>query len=419
MRILIISSVAQKGSIGSILTIFKKGYEKRGHVVKICYGYYKENLKDDTYFPFCTEKEFKFAATLTRLFGKEGFYSKNSTKRLLLEIEKFNPDVVHLTNVHAYYMNEYDVFEFLKKKQIPTIYSMFDAYAFTGKCPFPMECNKYLTICDDCGQIREYPRSLFFDRSRLLFLEKEKAYSNFNNIVFVGGCGIINQAKKSKLLMGKEICHIEEPQDLDNIFYPRDTLSLKQKLEIPSDNKVILAAVPLDAGTERKAGQLFLELFNKMKNKKGYSFVYIGFNTTKYGNPEGMIKIPFINSPDEFATYLSLGDILFYTSMADTTPCTVIDALACGTPIVGFDIEGMTCFNINNQKVMQTVPVSDVECIKDIIEKVPHKDNVIIRECRESVYNRFNAETIVLKYLELYEIVIHRGNRDLCKRRNS
>lgn len=410
MRILIISSVAQKGSIGSILTILKKGYEKRGFVVKICYGNYKEKLKDETYYPFCTEKEFKFAAALTRLFGKEGFYSNNSTKRLLLEIERFNPDVVHLTNVHAYYMNEYDVFDYLKKKHIPTIYSMFDAYAFTGKCAFPMDCNKYLSICGDCGQIKEYPRSLFFDRSEFLFLEKEKAYSSFANIVFVGGCGIINQANKAKLLKGKEVCQIEEPQDLDNIFYPRDTLSLKQKLGIPTDNKVVLAAVPLDAGTERKAGRLFLELYKKMKNEKGYSFVYIGFNTTKYGNPEGMIKIPFINSPDEFATYLSLGDVLFYTSIADTTPCTVIDALACGTPIVGFDIEGMTCFNINNQRIMQIVPLADVECVKDIIEKVPRKDKDIIKECRESVYSRFNADTIVSRYLELYERVIHKGS---------
>ncbi len=407
MKILIISSTAQVGSIGSILKILRVGYESQGHIVRICYGYYKDTINNEVFFPFCTRGEFNRAALYTRLFGKEGFYSKKSTNRLFDEIERFKPDVVHLTNVHAYYMNEYDVFTYLKEHHIPTIYTMFDAYAFTGKCPFPLECRKYLDNCGGCNQLGEYPKSMFFDRSSFLLNEKEKAYSKFNNLVFVGGIGIIDQARGSRLLKNKQIRLIDEPQELDNIYYPRDTTELKKKLGIPKENKVVLAAVPLAAGTARKAGHLFLELYEKMKDVAGYSFVYIGFNTKKYGEPEGMIKIPFINSPDEFATFLSLGDALFFTSMADTTSCTVIDALACGTPVIGFDIDGINCFKITDKKVMNVAPIGDVDYVKAIIENLPRKDNDIIKCCRDAVYSRFNSKTIINKYLDLYQSLIN------------
>lgn len=406
MRVLIVTSAANSGSIGSIVGLLIKGYVSNGHQVKVCYGYYKDNVCDDVYLPICSPFSFRMAAVLTRLFGKEGFYSPLSTRKLIGEINRFKPDLVQLMNIHAYYLNEYEIFAYLKNHNIPTVYSMFDAYAFTGKCPFPLDCKKYLVNCGGCEQRKEYPKSLFFDRSRYLLREKEKAYSGFNNLVFVGGIGIINQAKSSKLLSNKQICLIDEPQELDNMFYPRNTDELKKKLGIPHENKVVLAAIPLDSGTTRKAGHLFLELYEKMKNVAGYSFVYIGFNTTRYGDPEGMIKIPFINSPDEFATFLSLGDVLFFTSMADTTSCTVIDALACGTPVIGFDIEGINCFNITDKSVMNVAPIGDVDYVKAVIEKIPRKDDEVINRCRNSVYGRFNTKTIVNKYLELYQSLV-------------
>lgn len=405
MKVLIVSSAAQRGSIGSILTILRSGYEANGHIVRICYGHYKERINDDVYYPICTQYEFRKAALFTRLFGKEGFYSKKSTLRLIKEIEHFKPDIVHITNIHAYYINEYDVLNYLKERHIPTVYSLFDAYSFTGKCPFPLNCSKYQDGCGKCPQKREYPKSLFFDKSRFLYSEKEKAYSNFDSLVFVGGIGIIDQARESTLLKNQRIYLIDEPQDLDKVYYPRDTSKLREKLGIPLGNKVVLAAVPLAAGTDRKAGFLFLELYEKMKNIDGYTFIYIGFNTTKYGDPDGMIKVPYLSSQDDFATYLSLGDVLFFTSMADTTPCTVIDALACGTPVIGFDIDGINCFKIRDKSIMNVAPVGDVGYVKNLLEGLPCKNEDIITRCRESVYSRFNTSGIVNKYLDLYNLM--------------
>ncbi len=409
MRILFVTSTPRKGSIGSILTILKNGLQAQGHSVRICYGYYKDDIEDDIYYPICTKTEFRKAAFLTRVFGKEGLYSPNSTRKLIKEIERYKPDVVNLTNVHAYYLNEYDLFSYLKVNHIPTIYTMFDAYAFTGKCPFPLECKKFKRECIDCEQKREYPQSVFYDRSSFLFNKKREAYSDFKELFFVGGIGVIKSAKESALLKERDIYLIDEPQELDSLYYPRETDDLKAKLGIPKNNKVVIAAVPLKAGTQRKGGWYFLDLYERMKNVPGYSFVYIGFNTEKYGSPEGLIKIPYLRNPDEFATYLSMADILFFTSTADTTPCTVIDTLACGTPVVGFDIEGMRCFNISDNNVMNIVPIGDIDAVAKIIMNARRKDAKIIDGCRKSVYNTFNPKAIVEKYIELYNQIVNKN----------
>ena len=410
MKILIVTNVATKGSVGGILSILKEGFKDRGNDVRICYGYYSDHPVDEEYKKICTSMEFKLSAILTRLTGLEGIFNPFSLKRVITEIESYKPDIVQLMNLHAYYINSFKLLDYLKRNELQTVYSMFDAFSFTGKCPFPMDCNKYLTSCSDCNQKKEYPRSAFFDRTSYMFKQKEEAYSNYPKLHFVGGIGIINQAKKSALLHNKSIHLIDEPQDLDNLFFPKDTAQLKEKLGIPQNNKVVIAAAPLESGTNRKQGYLFLDLFHRMENVTGYSFVYIGFNTTKYGNPEKLIKIPYVNSPLEFSRYLSLGDVLFFTSVADTTSCTVIDALACGTPVVGFNIEGMACFNINDKDVMYLAKVGDMDEVESVIRGISRKDDVIINKCRDSVYKTFNKTCIVDKYLNLYKSLLSHDN---------
>lgn len=405
MKILIVTNVATKGSVGGIITILKEGLIGQGNEVIICYGYYNDNPQEVVYRRICSKLEFWVSAFLTRLTGLEGFFNYLSLKRVVKEIKAFKPDIVQIANLHAYYMNEYGLLNYLKRNNIPTVYSMFDSYAFTGKCPFPISCERYNNGCGKCKQIKQYPKSSLFDMSPFLFRKKREAYDGFENLHFVGGIGIYRLAKESLLLKGRKIHLIDEPQKLEKVFFPKNTVNLKKKLGIPLNNKVVLAAIPLEKDSERKRGYYFLDVYNKMQDRQGYSFVYIGFDTTKYGNPSDMIKIPYLESPDEFATYLSLGDILFFTSVADTTPCTVIDALACGTPVVGFDIEGLTCFNINDKRVMKIVEIGDIDSVVEIIDKTPRKDKEIISACRGSVVESFESTNVVSKYMDLYRTI--------------
>lgn len=403
MKILFVTSIPRSGSIGSIITILKEGLLKKGHQVRICYGYYKDDINDDIYKKITKNLEFRTSAFFSRLSGYECIFTGKSTSRLIDEIENFSPDVVNLTNLHSYYVNEYVLFDYLKKKNIPTVYTMFDAYAYTGKCPFPYNCRRYMDNCGQCPSLKDYPSSLIFDRSSYILANKEKAYSGFNNLTFVGGIGIINTARESRLLTGKRLELIDEPQDFDDIYYPRSTDALREELNIPQENVVVIGAMPLSV--PRKAGYNFLRLCERMKGIPGYSFVYIGFDTEEYGRPDNLITIPFVNSLDKLASYLSLGDIMFFTSKADTTSCVILDALACGTPVIGFDIDGNN-FNFSNQAVFTKVPIEDIDAVVNVVLNTQKKTPILINECRESVYGTFNKTAVVDKYINLYNNII-------------
>lgn len=408
MRILILSVSPRFGSIGGIVTILKDGFELAGHTVKICYGYRGDDIEDDTYHKVTPSWEFKLSALLTRLTGYQGIFNPVATHRVIKTIESFQPDIVQLTNIHAYWLNEFNLLDYLKEHRIPTVYSMMDEYAFLGKCAFSYACERYKIGCGKCPNYTDYPKTLFFDRSATIYKCKEKAYRCFDNLYMVGGVGVLKKAQQAPLLKGHPVIMINEPQNFDTLFYYRNTMQLRKELGIPSSNKVLMCMASLR--DERKGGHLFLDICKHLKDRDDISFVYIGFNTDRYDKPDNLIAIPFVKSLDKIAEYCSMADLLFFGSKADTTPNTILQSLGCGTPVVCFDIEGISCMKINDNAVLNMVPVDDLDAVENICRQVSHKDKELMDRCRRSVYASFNSTSIINQYLELYEKVLNSDN---------
>jgi hypothetical protein len=152
---------------------------------------------------------------LTRITGFQGIFSYFSTKKLLRLIENFEPDVVHLFNLHGYYLNEFKLLNFLKQNRIKTVYSMLDEYPYMGKCCYSYECEKFETRCNHCPQNKEYPKSLFFDRSARTYEMKKDAYENYSNIIFTGPQWVLNRAMRSSLIGKMNFADIDEFTDIE------------------------------------------------------------------------------------------------------------------------------------------------------------------------------------------------------------
>lgn len=403
MKILILSISPRFGSIGSIVSILQKGYNAAGHTVKICYGFHEDYIEDESHHKITPIWEFRLSAFLTRITGYEGIYNPIATNRFIKTLVAFKPDIVQLTNIHAYWINEYKVLDYLKKHKIPTIYSMMDEYSFLGRCTFSLDCEKYKTGCGKCPNLKLYPKTWFFDRSATIYKWKEYIYNDFKDLHMVGGIGVFDKASKAPLLRNHPITMINEPQDFDNLFYHRDTRELRQQLAIPKDNKIIMCITSLR--DERKGGYYFIKLCERLKDMKNISFVYVGFNTNKYGKPKNLITFPFINSLDKIAEFYSLADLLFFGSEADTTPNTVLQSLGCGTPVICFDIKGIACMNIVDKSILNMVPIKDLNAVEDSFKNVKAKTSASIEKCHNSVYTSFGAPLIIKQYLELFENV--------------
>ena len=273
-----------------------------------------------------------------------------------------------------------------------------------GKCCFSYECNNFTSYCHDCNHLKDYPKSSFFDKSTYYFKKKKNIYDKSSNIIFAGGSFVYGRSKISSLLKNKQVELIEEPIDYDSVYYPRNTDDLRKKLNIPSSNIVILTIT--NFGDVRKGGRFFFDLHEQMKEKKGYSYVFVGYDGNVFGKKEGVITIPYVKDKDELAEYYSLADVFVFTSLADTSPNTVQQALGCGSPVCAFKIEGISTMGISDNKVLNLSETKDVECLKNNVLLYGKKDIETIKKCRDSVYEKYNITSICKKYLELYRKII-------------
>lgn len=402
MKILIFNITAQYGSTGKIAQILREGYKAAGHQVEVCYGRDKNVEKPQNAFKFTYEIEKLFTYFLMRLYGIPGKGLFLSMRRLFQYMDREKPDLVHLLNIHGYYVDEYSLLIYLKKRKIPVIYTMCDEYPYTAKCSFTGDCNKFKEECHHCYKKHNYPPSWIFDKSKKLFKLKKDIYNDYSNLIFAG-CGYVyERAKESKLLGDKRLVCIGEPIDLDGLFYPRDSASLlKKELYIPENDIVVMTAAVLS--NPRKGGKFFLDMYNQMKGIKGFTFVYVGYDTTEYENltDGSIIKIPYVESLDKFAELMSLADVFISTTYADTVPNAVINALGCGTPVCAFNIGGMRSIRKKDEEVLKIVPFGNVQGLKDAVLSIKRKSDDVIIRCRNLVYDDFSSKSVMDKYVNI------------------
>jgi glycosyltransferase involved in cell wall biosynthesis len=299
--------------------------------------------------------------------------------------------------LHGYYVNEFKLLRFLKQNHIKTIYSMIDEYPYMGKCTNSFGCNKFETKCYHCPQIRDYPKSLLFDRSAKIFEMKKEAYRGFRNIIFTGPQWVLDRAKKSSLIWNMNFANIDEFTDLENVFYPREISGLRNKLGISRDKKIVLNVGPFVY--PRKGGIYFLNIA-KLLEKENIIFIHVGYDGKTDKLPANFIPVDYVRDQDKLAEYYSIADLLVCTSLADTMPNVCIEALSCGTPICGFNVDGISF--ISTPEFGTFVPVFDILSLSLVIKSAPYKTRERSLACRTYSEMRYSKQLFFSKVLKLY-----------------
>lgn len=336
MRVLLIDVNCKYSSTGKIVYDLYTNLNNDGHTAAICYGR-GPLVKESMIYKFSGNLEMYVHAFLTRVTGLTGIYSPIATHRLIKYIEEFNPDVVHIHELHAYFVNIVPLINYLKKNKIRTVWTFHCEFMYTGKCGHAYECEKWKFECGDCPQVREYPSSLFFDFTKKMFKEKRKLFNDFNNLTIVTPSEWLASRVKNSFLKDKDIRVIHNGIDTTNIFYPRNFEHLKKKHNI-TDEKIALAVAP-DLMTDQKGGKWILKLAEKFKNEK-IKFILIGIDNVNQKFDDNVIALGRTSNQIELAEYYSMADIFVICSKRENFPTTCIEALSCGTPIVGFDAGG-------------------------------------------------------------------------------
>lgn len=328
MRVLQINSLSRIQSTGRICAEISdylnanggEGYIAYADGIPYEYGYKIGNIFD-----------IKVHALLSRIFGTQAYFSKHSTKRLLNYIETLKPDIIHLHNLHANYINLKLLLEYLALKDIPTVITLHDCWFFTGKCThYTLDnCFRWKTECYDCPRLKKDNKSWFFDRTSKMHKDKKDWFGLIPRLAVVGVSEwITNEAKKSILSSAQIITKIYNWVDFD-IFKPVNPNNILHTLGIR--NKFVILGVATN-WSNTKGLDKFIELSTKIEVDT--VIVLIGRLKHTKKLPENIIHINETHNKYDLATYYSMADIFINFSLEETFGIVTAEALACGTPVI-------------------------------------------------------------------------------------
>ncbi len=394
MRILFINSVYMEGSTGKIIYDTAEAARKAGHSVFVLYGVGKvRDPKNASVKKISGKADYYFHNFCSRITDHTGLYSVRATRRALKAIDSFRPDLVHLHNLHGYYINYEILFEYLKSRHIPVIWTLHDCWAFTGHCTHYSQtrCLQWQNECRECGLLRRYPKCWFKGDVTGNFRRKKAAFSGVSPMVItVPSQWMADQVEKS-FLKEKEIRVIHNGIDL-NIFCPRE--SMLRERYLLTEKKVVLGVA--NVWNERKG----LNDLLKMAGSLGadMQLVLIGLSEEQLQKiPEYVTGIPRTADREELAQWYSLADVFVNPSYEDTFSLVNLEAQACGTFVVAYDTDGMP------ENIMPgngtIVPQGDVEGLKKAVFGAVERG----QKADPGLIKNYDKDYVYKEYLALYE----------------
>lgn len=337
MKILMINSVCGIRSTGRICTDLATALEAEGHEVKIAYGRETVPERFQKYaVRIGTDFSVKTHGVQARLWDGAGFGSKKATTALVQWIQQWDPDVIHLHNIHGYYLNIPVLFRYLKRCGKKLIWTLHDCWAFTGHCAYfnYADCHKWKTLCTHCPQKKGYPACVGVSRAKENYLKKKALFTEIPNMTLVVPSDWLGGLAKQSFLKDYPVLTVHNGVDT-HIFKP-SAGSISQEHGC-GEKKVLLGVAAI--WDKRKGLDMMVELANRLQDE--YQTVVIGVTEEQRRNlPPNMIGIPRTNNVEELAQWYSAADVYVNPTLEDNYPTTNLEAIACGTPVVTYDTGG-------------------------------------------------------------------------------
>ena len=345
----------------------------------------------------------------SRLFDNHGLASVSSTKSFLKRVDAINPDIVHLHNIHGYYINYKLLFDYLAAKRIPIIWTLHDCWPFTGHCAYFdfAHCDRWKKGCyAPCPCKSSYPSSICFDGSKRNYYLKNSAFSSVDDLLLVPVSNWLKGLIDHSFLKSYPSCVIHNGIDLD-VFRPISCDSTTSDAYGIKDRKVILGVA--NNWEARKGLHDFIKLRNLLD--ESFVIVLVGVNDKqRVSLPKGIIGINRTQNQAELARLYSLSDIFLNLTYEDNYPTTNLEAMACGTPVLTYRTGGSP--ESISPLTGWVVEKGDIQSVAGIVRRLVAQDKSDILEMRKSCRNRaekeFNKTSCFNDYFGLYEDILSR-----------
>lgn len=399
MKIMLINSVYGQKSTGNLIKELSDSAVKNGHEVICVYGRGKKVFENNKTV-IKTQSKFLFLinAFLDKFFGS--FWSKRnliSTNRIKNIILNNKPDIINIHQLYGYYLNPDSLLAFLEENNIKTIITLHDFTIFSGKCGYPVTCNKYLSLCYKCPRLKEYPKSFFFDKTKNEFIAKEKRFeSGYFSFIAVSKWLQI-KAQKSAILRNSNVICINNGINTNIFNYKSNVLRL--------DNEIIV--VSTNFSDPIKGSDFLIETINKVLSlNQNVIFKLVGKYSDKIKDKikinKNVICFSHMDQKD-LSSFYSEATMLFIPSVSETFSLPTAESLCCGTPVYGPKGCGGPEYLFNDKYCDFSTPRNYNQMALFLLSKLNKITSEESSSLSEKAKNVFSNETMYNNYLSFFE----------------
>lgn len=400
MKILQINSVYKNGSTGRIVFELEQKIMERGYSSLVCYGRGTKYISDDVY-RIGNDFDNKTHGIITRVFDKHGFASRKATLTLIQHIKSFNPDIVHLHNLHGYYINLQVLFEFLKELNKPVVWTLHDCWAITGHCAYfdLVDCDKWISQCKECVQKKQYPASILIDGSYMNYKRKKNLFNLFPNMTLIVPSKWL-QDIVAKSYMKNHNCKVIYNGVNRDIFKPIETNIYSEKFGV-KDKQIILGVAGI--WDKRKGLDDFIALAEILEQNQ--VIVLIGLKENQMaGLPKNIWGVRHTENIEELAEMYSGADVFVNMSKEESFGLVTVEAMACGTPVIGYDATATP--ELIAEGCGLIVEKGNIRAVKMAIESIFANNKSLYKlNCIKHVKNNFDIIDKYEEYMQLYELL--------------
>ena len=335
-------------------------------------------------------------AVATRLFDAHGLASRRATRQLIRRIREIDPDIIHIHNIHGYFLNYPLLCKYLKESGKPVIWTVHDCWLYTGHCYYysAAHCDKWRTGCGHCPQKRAFPASLVFDRSARNWRDKQRAFGSLDNLTIVPVSDWIRQEMASSFLADKRFLVFHNGIDLDT-FRPEAAEGAPRR-----DGTVILGVASL--WHEEKGFEDLVKLAGMLRSDEHLVMIGRMSDEQRQRMPDGVELIERTENVGKLAALYATATAFVNPTWQDNYPTVNLEAIACGTPVVtyrtGGSVESVT------EGTGFVVEQGDVAGMLARVRELAAEDRAALAaRCREYALAHFRKEDCYQNYIRLYE----------------
>lgn len=396
MKVLLVNGIYGTRSSGRSLKDLAEYLRDNGHSVYIATP--QKKYDDNNFYRIGNKFDHKVHALFSRLFGKQAYYSRYSTKKFLKWVDKIKPDIVHIQVLHGNFINFKLVMKYLSEKKIPTVFVLDDCWLFTGKCSHYTEekCYKWQEGCHHCAQLKSCNPSWFFDKTQKLWNDKKNAYESLDKFAVVPVSDwLLKEAQKSIMKNATIMRRIYNSVDTKAFCYTPS--NIREQLAIKDEFVILGVATLLD---ESKGLSLFIELAKVMP--ANWKIVLVGDLPENTELPDNIVSVGKTESIIELAEYYSLADVFLQMSTEETFGKVTAEALSCGTPAVVFDSTANPEL-IGNGCGYVVEPRNIEQVLKSLKEIEKNGRDAYSKACRDFIEQNMDKEKVLSGFEEIYQ----------------